>query len=289
MAQNSIVVVGLPGSGKTTFLAALWHLVFGREMPIKMELHNIARGNQTHLNAIADRWLRAEVQDRTDVGGDQVVSLNLLDEKKHPVQITFPDVAGEVFSQMWEQRECEPDAAEMLRNGNVLLFINAPRIQAPHWVHELSQQVAALGGGVDEPDEEPVSWDPKLAPTQVQLVGLLTMLSEFPLDSGPRKLCVILSAWDKARGEGLVPAAFLEAKLPLLNQYLQTNSAQWEWQVYGVSAQGGDYDDKAAGKPGNVEAAELRKINNPAERIFLTLDGKTSSHDLTIPIGWLTT
>ena len=59
--------------------------------------------------------------------------------------------------------------------------------------------------------------------------------------------------------------------------------------MYGVSAQGGDYDDKAAGKPGNVEAAELRKINNPAERIFLTLDGKTSSHDLTIPIGWLTT
>lgn len=289
MTSSAIVVVGLPGSGKTTFLAALWHLIFGREMPTVLTLDSIAKGNQTHLNAIADRWLRAQEQERTLTNGDATVSLNLLDSEKRPACITFPDVAGEVFSKMWEQRECDPEIAEMLRQGNVVMFIKANRITAPLWILDVTQQAGALGEeGADE-NEEPIPWSPALAPTQVQLVSLLSLLAELQLTTGRRKLCVMLSAWDKAKDEQLPPSDFLAAKLPLLSQFLLTNRDSWDWRVYGVSAQGGDYDSAKRGSAQKEEAEQLRNLNLASERIILTEDGLVEAHDLTAPLAWLTT
>lgn len=288
MSTNAIVVVGLPSSGKTTFLAALWHLIFGREIPTVLSLEGIARGDHSHLNAIADRWLRAQEQERTLTDGNAFVSLNLLDATKQQAQIVFPDVAGEAFSRMWEQRECDPEIAEMLRQGNVLLFINARRIEAPRWVLDVTTEAAALGEAETPEEEIPVSWSPALAPTQVQLVGLLSSLAEPPLFNGPRKLCVMLSAWDKAKGERLPPNEFLAKKLPLLHQFLLTNRAMWDWRVFGVSAQGGDYDSTKNGATPKQEAEHLRSVDVPANRILLTEDGESESHDLTAPLAWLT-
>lgn len=283
MASKQIVVVGLPGSGKTTFLAALWHLIFGREVPTALKFDSIARGDFAHLNAIADRWLRAEEQNRTLPADNQVVSLNLLDGIGQPAQITFPDLAGETFSRMWEQRECTPEVGAMLQDGNVLMFVNAVRITYPLSILDVNRQAGGLGG-VGEAEQEPVPWSADMAPTQVQLVSLLSLLSEHPLDVGPRKLCVVLSAWDKAKGEGLSPTAFLAAKLPLLRQYLGSNAAAWELRIYGVSAQGGDYDGAGAKR---AEAEQLRAMNEPSKRILLVPDALGESHDLTVPLAWL--
>jgi len=289
MPSNAIVVVGLPSSGKTTFLAALWHLIFGRELPTTLSFDSIARGDQTHLNRITDRWLGAQEQERTLTNGDTIVGLNLLDGSRRQVHLTFPDVAGEVFSRMWEQRECDHEVAEMLRQGNVVLFIRANKISLPMWVTDITQQAEALGADEAEEQDDPVSWTPALAPTQVQLVSLLNMLAEGPLDIGGRKLCIMLSAWDKARGEGLAPLPFLVQKLPLLHQFLMTNRDTWDWQVYGVSAQGGDYDGTNQGVAPRPEAEQLRGVDIAARRIILTRDGVAETYDLTTPLAWLTT
>jgi len=288
MTTGSIVVAGLPGSGKTTFLAALWHLIFGRELPTELSFKDIARGDYTHLNAITDRWLRAEEQERTLPGETQVVSLNLLNGQNESVQITFPDVAGETFSRMWEHRECPVEVGEMLQSGNVLLFINANKIVTPLRVLDLNQQANALeedaAGTAGE--EELVAWSPQLTPTQVQLVSLLSSMSEDPLDIGPRKLCVVLSAWDKAKEERLSPLDFLARQLPLLAQYIATNAKIWECRIYGVSAQGGDYD--GAGKR-REQAQQMRAMNEPSRRILITRDGVKEQYDLTAALLWLAT
>lgn len=284
MPQHSLVVIGLPGSGKTTFLAALWHLIAKREIPTLLRLDSLVRGNQKHLNEIADRWRNAQMQERTSLGGNHFVSISVLDATNQPATITFPDVQGEAYQKMWEDRECDREVAETLMQGNVLLFIHAANIKAPHWVVDIATQTRALGLEVE--DGEPVPWSPHLAPTQVQAVGLLALLAEGPLDSGPRRLAVMLSAWDKASGEGLSPSDFLREKLPLLHQYLATNPQQWNVRVYGVSAQGGDYDEVKAGAQPTKSAEELRELDQPSARIDLT-DGASRSHDLTIPLAWL--
>ena len=285
MTQQSIVVLGLPGSGKTTFLAALWHLVFSRETKTKLRFGSLKSGNVKHLNDIAARWRNAQMQERTLLAGNQFVSINLVTDDSHAVTVTFPDIAGESYRQMWEERECEKAVAETLTQGSVLLFVHADDIKRPLWIMD----VAAMARALDLPPDEaaqPVSWQPRLAPTQVQLVGLLSLLGGAPLDIGPRRLVVMLSAWDKAKGERLAPREFLRAKLPLLSQYLDTNPKLWQWTVYGVSAQGGEYDDTQLGAQPKQEAQDLRAADEPSRRIELT-DGAIASHDLTVPLAWL--
>jgi len=217
LPHRAVVAIGLPSSGKTTYLAALWHLICDRELVTRLSFHSLHSGDVAYLNAIAKRWRSAKVQERTI--GSRLVSINLKDQSNNPLRITFPDIAGETFDQMWEKRECDSKEAEYLRDGGVLLFIHADNIKAPKWVVDITALSKELG--VEISDNGSIPWLPEYAPTQVKIVGLLSLLRETPLDTGHRRLAVMFSAWDKARGEGLTPDEFLEIKLPLLHQYLR--------------------------------------------------------------------
>jgi hypothetical protein len=281
--HRSVVAIGLPSSGKTTYLAALWHLIFDHELAKKLNFHSLRSGDAKHLNAITKRWLNAKVQERTFISGSRLVSMFLKDQSNSPLLLTFPDIAGETFSHMWEERECDSNEAEYLRNGGVLLFIHADNIKPPKWV--VIETATAKELGIEITDDGSIPWHPKYAPTQVKIVSLLSTLREEPLDTGPRRLAVMLSAWDKVRDEGLTPAKFIEEKLPLLHQYLRQDADKWEWRAYGVSAQGGDYD-KQEDKSINPEAKKLLDLDQPSKRIQL-VHGNTVSHDLTEPLEWL--
>jgi hypothetical protein len=284
MANRSVVIIGLPASGKTTFLAALWHLVTMRDIETVLEFGDLRVGDAVHLNVISRRWQEAKVQDRTAVAGNHVVSMNLVDESGEPLGVTFPDLAGEAYLHMLEERDCERDVAEIVKTGGVVLFVHADAMREPQWVLDEVSLSRALGLAV--PEGAVVPWHPRLAPTQVQLVDLLQLLRRPPLDIGPRRLVVMLSAWDKARGEGLAPEAYLAAKLPLLNQYLRRGADGWTWRVYGVSAQGGEYDLIEEGAARVAEAEQLRSLDKPSTRIQLVGEG-AETHDLTEPLAWL--
>jgi hypothetical protein len=284
MSARSVVIIGLPESGKTTFLAALWHLVTERDIVTALRFHTLKDGDASHLNEIAARWRDAKIQDRTATGGNRLVSMNLKDANDAPVRVTFPDIPGEAYRRMWEDRDCEPEIVEILQAGGVLLFIHADSITPPRWVIDEVAQSKALG--LEIPEGEEVPWHPRMAPTQVQLVDLLQLLRREPLDVGPRKLAIMLSAWDKAEGERLAPDAYLEAKLPLLAQYLRRGIDGWIYRVYGLSAQGGDYDQVDPGAERRPEAEALRLLDQPSTRIRLVQNGP-ATHDLTEPLAWL--
>jgi len=131
-------------------------------------------------------------------------------------------------------------------------------------------------------------WVAKFAPTQVQVVDLLQMLRTPPLDVGPRRLAIVLSAWDKVAPEGMTPSGLLHERMPLLRQYLSNSDHAYAWRVFGVSAQGGDYEPlpeaKAEWSPEKVEA--LLQLDKASDRIQIVAD-RAASHDLTEPIAWL--
>lgn len=281
--HRSVVAIGLPSSGKTTYLAALWHLICDHGLATKLSFHSLRSGDTKYLNAITKRWLNAKVQERTFISGSRLVSINLKDQINSPLLLTFPDIAGETFSHIWEERECDSKEAEYLLNGGVLLFIHADNIKPPKWV--VIETATAEKLGIEIFDNGSIPWHPKYAPTQVKIVSLLSTLREEPLDSGPRRMAVMLSAWDKVRDEGLSPEKFVEEKLPLLHQYLRQDAGKWEWRAYGVSAQGGDYD-KPDAQNITEEAGKLLALDHPSMRIQLVY-GKTQSHDLTVPLEWL--
>lgn len=282
MTDRSVVVMGLPESGKTTFLAALWHLVSEDEVACKLKYVTLNAGNAHHLHEIASRWREAKKQERTSVSGDKLVSMVLKAEGSEPQTVTFPDVAGEAFQQMWERRECDETVAEWLKAPGVLLFIHADKVVAPRWV--VAEKILAEALEVERETKEVVDWSPGLAPTQVQLTDLLQSLQSAPLNVGPRRVAIILSAWDKAANLELTPETYLAKKLPLLSQFLKHGlNPRWEVRVYGVSAQGGEYDDRNSSLP---EAKRLREVNVPSERVRVVYAG-SKSNDLTEPLQWL--
>lgn len=280
--SKSVVAMGLPASGKTTFLAALWHLLTNQKVKVRLSLVTLKAGEAAYLRAIASRWAQAKKQDRTFHSGNKVVTLSLKLESGEEFDLRFPDIAGEAFAQVWEARECTAEVAEALRAGGVLLFIHVDKIRAPGWIADDAAQSQGMGiarGGA------PVPWRPEFSPTQVQLVDMLRCLQAQPLDVGPRRLAVILSAWDKVEMDEVSPEQFLKMHLPLLHQYLAHGlGAGWELRVFGVSAQGADYDDEDSDP--TEDAERMRAIDVPSHRIKVAV-GDATTHDLTEPVYWL--
>jgi Double-GTPase 1 len=288
MTDLPIVISGLPGSGKTTFLAALWHLVSNRADHTALSFVSLRSGDATHLNALAKRWRNAQTQIRTESGGNQVVSMNLISQATGiSSRLIFPDLSGESFRDMWEERECSATLAEIFKNGEgMLLFVNSDRIQSPLLTVDVAAQAEQLG--VPIPAGQNIPWNPRLAPTQVQLVDLLQLLRLPPLVVGFKKIALIMSAWDKVADEHRSPENFVAERLPLLDQYLRSGGDGWIWRVYGVSAQGGDYeeDNKKVTPEERARIDGLKSLDNPSERIRVVSE-HTESHDLTEPIAWL--
>jgi len=165
-------------------------------------------------------------------------------------------------------------------------MVHADNIKHPLMVTTVVAQAGALGAAI--PDGQEISWEPRIAPTQVQLVEFLQLLRQPPLSLAFEKLAIVFSAWDKVEEEGRSPERFLAEKLPLLQQYLDSKLDKWVWKVYGVSAQGGDYEKEE--RPFTGEELEklnvLKGLDEPSMRIKVISDTTTSS-DLTDPIAWL--
>lgn len=282
MSDKAVVVLGLPASGKTTFLAALWHLLSARKLVSKLSLVKLRAIEGEHLKAIAARWLQAKKQERTFQSKNRTAIISLETAAGREFDLSFPDVAGEAFAQIWESRECDPDVAHSLKAQGVMLFIHSSDINYPGWISDedkLSKQM-----GITRKAGEPIPWQARFAPTQVQLVDLLRCLQAPSLSTKKRKLAVILSAWDLAEGEKKTPEAYLDAHLPLLHQYLHHGlDPSWEFKIYGVSAQGGEYDSDQS--PPCSDAQRMRDLDVPSHRIKVESEG-SSSNDLTEPLFW---
>jgi hypothetical protein len=285
-----ISIVGLPGSGKTTFLAALWELVQEVRVAKALRFHSVGDADHSYLRKIVKVWRSAKEQARTELTGLSSVRMNLQDHASRVVQIVIPDVPGEDFRSMWEDRELGNALGASLGKGNILLLLHGNKVKAPAWITERAAlREAAKGEQGEQGAPDPKEWHPRFAPTQVQLVELLQQISHPPVGSTGRRVVVMISAWDKVEGEELSPESFLSAKLPMLFQYLAAGRDGWDYRVYGVSAQGGEYDEndqnKERPKKGK-DADRLREVDVAAERIRLVFE-QNESHDLTEPLQWL--
>src|SRR6266481_3419243 len=96
--------MGLPKTGKTTFLAALWDVVDTKKVAGSLILECVD-GDQQHLNSIRDLWADCQEIPRTLIGKEKTVSMTLRDRQSSVKgRISFPDMDGEVFERQWTDR-----------------------------------------------------------------------------------------------------------------------------------------------------------------------------------------
>jgi hypothetical protein len=271
-------MVGLPGTGKTTFLAALWHVAKTHEVPGSLRLER-RDGDQEYLNRIADQWSKCAALERTPGEGEMEVTILLRDpDSNHVARLCIPDMSGELFASHWETRCCTTAFADHLQEvGGYLFFLHPEKLVESLWIADANAIADEWVGDDDEGDQESEEssgsvWEPRTAPTQVQMVELLQFMSA--LSGRQLRLVLVVSAWDLVTYQ-ITPAKWVETRLPLLWQFIAANPDLYFVTFTGVSAQGGVRSD-----------ATLLDHETASNRIKVhTNDGQ--EHDITRPVRWL--
>jgi hypothetical protein len=271
------VILGLPESGKTTFLAALWHLMESEEADVGLVVDRV-EGNQKYLNDIAAKWRTYQPVGRTSQVGDTDVSISVRNTSTGEIgELGFPDLAGEAFDRQVEGRRITSRyRINFDEDDGVLLFIKVDRVDEEMSIAEMDQLVGMSADDDDDEDAvvdpDDVEWTPKYTLTQARIVQVLLDLLDPPFAVRPRRLAVILSAWPE-------PEVWLAANMPLVHQFLTCNRSMLETRVYGVSAQGLDLEKGDRSKMPHIAASK---------RIIMVGNG-AGTHDLTAPLIWMMT
>lgn len=313
--NSTMVVVGLPESGKSSFIAALSHILEFREIETELTLEHLS-DEAEYVYEMRAEWQGCRPFERTK-GGIHAVSFHLESRSGTKSQLVIPDVAGEEFEEQWKERIWTPEFARLMKDASgILLFINAGKFEKPLSLADVSNAESALRdalgpdateseqlevGGTAElatlntgeeivrqlsaktvtpslDDLNPAIWNPRKADQQVKVVDILQGISNFA-EGRKWRLAVIVSAWDVVRSTSktITPLRWLEKNVAFLAQYLHSNSGRFECQVFGVSAQGG--------RP-ETEALRLQLIEAQSERVLVVGDSY-EGHDLTRIVAWV--
>jgi hypothetical protein len=305
---KTLLIMGLPGAGKTTFLAALWHVVRLGTVPGAMQLVMLPT-SRTYLNQIGGAWESCTEQGHTHAGAEVTVSLALADPVSNAqIEIAFPDLSGESFDSQWSHRLWSELYDDLAKGADgVILFVHADQSQTALCIGDeagladlLGDEGATEGDAVAQETSHPTAppekgpdgnseaepaqalkpYEDSFAPRQVKLVECLQFLLTGPLYHPSFPLSVVITAWDRVQAAGIAitPETWLDQHAPLLSQFLKANAEVLQPQIYGISATGGDLTS---------ERDRLLDEAEPWQRIKV-VEGNgraaTNVHDITLPI-----
>jgi len=284
------MVFGFHRSGKSTFAAALWHLVDSRELPTAL-LKGKHSGDFRYLEEIAQSWSEGWEVERTKSDQVEDISINLMHpQSADELTLEFTDLPGERFETAFASRLCTPEFVQLVNDSaGMLLFVSADRLLDGVTILDAfgsdgsdGEPPSAEGGNaLDSVQPEDPPWIPEKTPIQVQIVDLLQAIQMPPFAERPRRVAVIVSAWDLT--DEASADDWLSKKMPLLDQYLRSGQGALGVRVYGVSAQGGKLSKKGS-DPG-PDRDRLLKIQPPSRRIKI-VGRDVAEHDLTCPLLW---
>lgn len=285
--SNKCMFLGLPDSGKSSFIGAFWHVVETGEIDAHYRV-TAQPNDREYLNGLRASFLNCQAPERTKTEFFKNIELSILDKTNNQeIDLVFPDLSGETFSGHFAYRKITDDYINQIKNCNgIMLFIN------PHFLKKanlISDSFSMFD--CEEPNNEQkevsiplVPWDIKMSQTQVVIVDVLQMIAKYL--SKPSKISVIISAWDLIKNmptdeSKQSPVDWLTREMPLLKQYLDANNSSFRYNIFGVSAQGGSYIED-----GNDKISELQEMIKQSERICVQHDNDVTS-DITIPLKWL--
>lgn len=230
---RTIAMLGLPRTGKSTYLGALWRLVQDPETSEMWEVD--FRGDRSRINMLADNVSNGIEIERTEVDTEEGFEVEVGFSGDHSVRLDIPDLSGEASRELVEERMWRKSLADTLGRADALmLFVHPDKIELP---------IPANFTGADESEDEgdkanEVEFPVTDACTAAKLIELLENVIELRSDLWPIRVAVTVSAWDRVDGNRS-PPDWLEERLPGVAGMMNCNPDQLHAAVFGVSAQGG--------------------------------------------------
>jgi hypothetical protein len=229
---KSILIIGEPGSAKTTFLAQF--VTIARKAKGSVKFWKTPENIQPIEFAI--KKLRAGEETESTPATDNLIINLPVSIKGTNLEMVCPDYGGEQINEILNLREVNNHWLDLIsKSSSWILFIRPQKLE---FNFDLSNKT------ITDQSENLKSVTPpafKIS-DQSRIIELVQMMLHVKKVSYQRaitapKLTIALTCWDEV-GEKITPGDFLKKTLPLLNQFLIENWSKGDLNILGVSAQG---------------------------------------------------
>ncbi len=237
-------LVGLPATGKTTYIAALWAYLTSGAPNATYRVLTMPKDTK-YLNAIANAWAARQDMPRSSTGATDTVEFTIEIEGRDPVTVVLPDLPGELFLNAIRRPAIDSVVAAAVETSDLLLFfVNG---QEAKTFTPLGDQEPPEDAGHAEDESAALGELNEFVVGELDADTLNTELMErlcFLLrDQSLPPIVVVVSAWDALEGKYASPEDWFRAEQPMSWQYVDGLRSQTTVGVVGVSAQGADYRD----------------------------------------------
>lgn len=275
MQSTKFFMVGMPGSGKTTYLAMLSNMLVdgGKDAKLSKKVEDMPEGYE-YFSRFGKQLLECKELDRTQRLVYNNLRITLYDALGNEYLLDVPDISGEVFRDLVKDRRISQEIVDRIGESDCLLFfINYKNMSWERRIPLQKENSDKKNIDVKKKETADLNLTDKREANQSEVVELLQTLLDLKLNRPYIRF--VLSAWDKVEaeeGKDILPSKFVEKMFPLLYQFIETNSKYFNAEYWGVSAQGGDFQNQEDVKRIEEEEYHAIKVIEPT--------GKRSS-DLT--------
>ncbi len=228
MENKNILIAGLPGAGKSTYIAALWSTTKRTSCDYALKCHTKPT-DTTYLNKLSEKWLNAEIVDRNSNESPEDIKITW--EKNSSgelINLSVPDFKGEIFSKLISGVQNADIDKNFTTASGVILFVN-------------SFDPGTLDGELGDKTNESTSLNELFTVDCIsKLVQNILLLKIIKARMGDCKIVIAISSWDLYKNVRKSAEDWLKINHKLFYNFLTSNFSNVT--VVGVSAQGGSYE-----------------------------------------------
>lgn len=299
---HTIAFLGLPKSGKTTWLGRLWLAIDRPSLDQVQLLQKSGQPDLDALNALADPFIDAKYPAPTSFHNPPRIRtpLKWTGRRDEPFfDVVIADYSGEEVKAIHKERDPAWSTAweERAQAASVAIFIRpehhirptSTRLVKERMLSSLEQAGRAASRLTDSEGGNLDGW--LVVPTAVAIVELLQFFRflrgwapGWTPDPEQFRVAVLLSCWDAVpenqRAGG--PAGYMRDYLGLLDDFLSTNFKPEGVRAFGVSSTGGDLTE-----PGFKDTYLQKYPEDWGSVSWNAPSGVRESVDLALPLAWL--
>jgi GTPase SAR1 family protein len=228
--KKSILIVGRPNSGKTTFMAQLSERL---EMDGEVELES-APDDRSVIEDAQDRLADGLAIEHTSSTTNETLSLPIKWNNQSLI-LDYPDYGGEQIDSIIEQRKVDERWQGLIEKSDYwLIFINVDKLTKPKDITTtMINPIEKMGTITKDFELSKQAFFIELLQMLLYVKGLgLHRTLDVP------KICIALSCWDTLEETTIKPTDYIQEYLPLLNGFINNLWSANARSIIGLSSQG---------------------------------------------------